>query len=206
MSCQEALSELELISMAKEGDKAAFGELVHQHRRGVVGVVYRLCGDAALAEDAAQEAFVRAWLHLASYEPRSPWRNWLYRIAANVALDHLRRNSRQAAGNVPLDADSDELSGDEDGEPARESACLASPGEQGPAARAEQQELAESVRRAVLALPPASRAVLVLREYEGFSYREIADALDVPLGTVMSRLNYARTVLRHTLSPLMEEG
>jgi RNA polymerase sigma-70 factor (ECF subfamily) len=205
MDRQEGLSEQELIAMARKGDKAAFGELVRLHRRGVFAVVYRLCGDAALAEDAAQEAFVRAWVNLHTYVPRSPWRNWLYRIAANVALDRLRSDNRRLARTVSLDADGDELAADQDGEPTRDSPCLAAASEDGPAAQAERQELAEQVRLTVLALPPASRAVLVLREYEDFSYREIADALDIPLGTVMSRLNYARGVLRQRLAPLMEE-
>ena len=83
--------ELELIARAQQGDRHAFGELVRRHREGVINVVYRMCGDANLAEDAAQEAFIRAWQHLPNYRPRSPFRNWVYRIATNAALDVLRR-------------------------------------------------------------------------------------------------------------------
>ena len=141
-----------------------------------------MCGDANLAEDAAQEAFIRAWQHLPNYKPRSPFRNWVYRIATNAARDVLRRERETV--------DIDEL-------------ALATSSE-GPEATTEREERGERVREAVLALPPASREVLVLREYEGFSYREIADALGIPIGTVMSRLNYARNHLRKSLAPYLE--
>jgi RNA polymerase sigma-70 factor (ECF subfamily) len=141
-----------------------------------------MCGDANLADDAAQETFIRAWQHLPGYRPRSPFRNWLYRIATNVARDALRRERETVSlDSVPL-ANS----------------------EQGPEAAVEGKERGDRVRQAVLSLPPASRAVLVLREYEDLSYREIADTLGIPMGTVMSRLNYARNRLRESLAPYME--
>ena len=177
-----AETELELITRAQQGDRRAFGELVRRHREGVINVVYRTCGDVNLAEDAAQEAFIRAWQHLPNYRPRSPFRNWVYRIATNVALDVLRRERET------VDVDTLSLaSSDED-----------------PEAMVERGERGERVQQAVLALPPASRAVLVLREYEGLSYREIADTLGIPIGTVMSRLNYARNRLRESLAPYLE--
>lgn len=175
-------TELDLITQAQQGDRRAFGELVHRHREGVINVVYRMCGDANLAEDAAQEAFIRAWQHLHSYQPRSPFRNWVYRIATNAALDVLRREKATV--------DIDELP-------------LATPRE-GPEAVVESMEQAERVQQAVLALPEASRLVLVLREYEGLSYQEIADTLGIPIGTVMSRLNYARKRLIESLAPDLE--
>jgi RNA polymerase sigma-70 factor (ECF subfamily) len=175
-------TERTLIAQAQQGDKQAFSELVRRHRQGVISVVYRMCGDMNLAEDVAQDTFIRAWLHLPGYRPRSPFRNWVYRIATNAALDVLRREKETA---------------DVDALP------LAARGE-GPAAVVEQREQAEAVRKAVLALPPASRAALVLREYEGLSYREIADALGVPIGTVMSRLNYARRRVLELLAPYLE--
>ena len=175
-------AERELIAQAQGGDRHAFGELVRRHREGVINVVYRMCGDGNLAEDAAQEAFIRAWQHLPNYRPRAPFRNWVYRIATNVALDVLRRQRET------VDVDLLPLSG-------------TAPG---PEASVERQERATYVRQAVLALPPASRAALVLREYEGLSYREIAETLDIPIGTVMSRLSYARNHLRESLAPYLE--
>lgn len=174
--------ELELIAKAQGGDKQAFGELVHCHREGVVNLVYRMSGDIHLAEDVAQETFIRAWRGLARYRPRSPFRNWLYRIATNAALDALRR------GRESVDIDG---------------LALAASGP-GPEGTVEGREREKQVQQAVLALPSASRAVLVLREYEGLSYRQIAEVLDIPMGTVMSRLSYARNRLKQTLAPYLE--
>lgn len=178
-----------LIARARQGDRAAFGELVRRHQAGVIGVVYRLCGDARLAEEAAQEAFLRAWQHLGSFKPGNSFRAWVYRIASNAALDELRRE-RPA---VELDG----VEGD------AQAALPAAPDD--PSATVEARDRAAQVRRAVMALPVHFRSVLVLREYGGLSYAEIAAALDLPLGTVMSRLNAARGQLRASLASLLEE-
>ncbi|MEZ0396701.1 MAG: sigma-70 family RNA polymerase sigma factor [Anaerolineales bacterium] len=174
-----AETELSLIEQAQQGDRNAFGELVRRHYESVVHVVYRLCGEAQLAEDAAQEAFLRAWINLPSFEPRASLRNWLYRIAVNAALDVLRRKSEETVEDEDMLMVSDQT-------PGPEEALI----------RREQVEL---LQRALQALPEASRSVLVLREYGELSYQEIANVLDIPIGTVMSRLNYARNRLREAL-------
>jgi len=173
--------EFELIAHAQAGDRSAFGELVCLHCDSVVRVVYRLCGDAQIAEDAAQEAFIRAWVNLPNYQPRAPFRSWLFRIAVNVALDALRRKPEEHL------------------ETREESLMMA---EKSPSLEAAyiEKEQADFVQGAVMALPYASRSVLVLREYSGLTYAEIASVLEIPVGTVMSRLNYARNRLRETLS------
>ena len=180
--------ETELVRMAQNGDRNAFGELVRIHAQGVRNVIYRMCGNAQLAEDAAQETFIQAWLHLSSFRPQSSLRNWLYRIGMNAATDMLRKQKRILLDDV-------------------EDLQLKDP-QPGPEGVFSQEEQTALVRKAVLSLPDASRAVLVLREYEGMSYQEIADALDIPVGTVMSRLNYARKVLKakleETLFPQVE--
>ncbi len=149
------------------------------HAQSVMNVIYRMCGDAQIAEDAAQETFIQAWLHLSSYQPQASLRSWLYRIAVNAATDMLRKEKRilpNALEDLPL------------------------PDPQlGPEALFFQEERAALVQKAILSLPEASRAVLVLREYEGMSYHEIASALNIPIGTVMSRLNYARKTLKDKL-------
>ncbi|HEX5809159.1 MAG TPA: sigma-70 family RNA polymerase sigma factor [Anaerolineales bacterium] len=174
-----AVNETELISQAKNGDRNAFSDLVCIHAQGVRNVIYRMYGDAQIAEDAAQETFIQAWLHLASFRPQTSLRNWLYRIAVNAATDMLRREKRI----LPH---------------ALEDLALSDP-QPGPEALYSQAERTALIQKAVLSLPDACRAVLVLREYEGLSYHEIGDALDIPVGTVMSRLNYARKLLKEKL-------
>jgi len=174
-------SESQLITQAQKGDRNAFSELVRVHAQGVLNVVYRMCGDILTAEDAAQETFIRAWQNLPNYRPQMHLRSWLYRIAFNAGMDMLRKNRRIHPDNIdemPLT----------NGEPGLESLVS-------------QQERANLVQKAISSLPDASRAVLVLREYEGLSYQEISSTLDIPVGTVMSRLNYARKLLKSKLEP-----
>jgi len=173
------INETELVIRAQNGERNAFSELVCIHAQGVLNVIYRMCGDVHIAEDAAQETFIQAWLHLPSYRPQTSLRNWLYRIAVNAATDLLRKEKHILA-------------------PAVEDFYLTDPGP-GPEALFSQAEQAALVQKAVLSLPEASRAVLVLREYEELSYHEIADTLDIPVGTVMSRLNYSRKLLKDKL-------
>lgn len=179
MTLPHAENEAALITKAQRGDRHAYGELVRQHHPGVVNVVYRLCGDVELAQDAAQDAFLQAWLHLPSFRPGTSLRNWLYRIAVNAALDVIRRSAKTV-------------------ETAFDDLALPDP-HTGPEAALLQKERARAVQKAILALPEASRSVLVLREYGELSYQEISSALNIPLGTVMSRLNYARAHLKHLL-------
>ncbi len=180
-----AETEFDLVSKAQQGDRSAFGELVRHYHPVVVNVVYRMCGDVQLAEDAAQEAFLRAWLHLASYRPEASLRNWLYRIAVNAALDSLRKD-QHTQGDI-------------------ESLSLADE-HPGPEAELYHRERASRVREAILSLSESNRAVLVLREYGRLSYQEIAATLEVPVGTVMSRLNYARNRLRVLLADLEDDN
>ena len=172
-------NEMELVTRAQNGDRNAFSELVRIHAQGVMNVVYRMCGNMHVAEDAAQETFIQAWLRLSSYRQKSSLRNWLYRIAVNTAIDMLRKEKRILPNAV------------ED--------LYLTDSKAGPEAAFLSGEQTELVQGAISTLPDASRAVLILREYEGLSYKEIANALDIPVGTVMSRLNYARKLLKEKL-------
>ena len=178
----EKISEVEsdLIDQAKAGDRGAYGELVTRYYENVVGLVYRLCGDGQIAQDATQEAFIRAWLKLASYQPRGPFRNWVYRIAVNTALDILRQKPQESF---------------EQGE----GVLIMAEKSPGPEAALIEKEQLNFLQGAVKMLPEGARTVLVLREYGELSYDEIATVLEIPIGTVMSRLNYARTRLRDIL-------
>jgi RNA polymerase sigma-70 factor (ECF subfamily) len=168
-----------LIEQAQHGDRNAFGELVSRYYPGVVRVVYRLCGETGLAEDMAQEAFLRGWMKLPSFHPQTSLRNWLYRIAVNATLDVLRRKTEDTLEEEAVQMVPDQAAG--------------------PEATLIEKERVALLQQAMRALPEAARSVLVLREYGGLSYQEIASVLDVPIGTVMSRLNYARNRLRELL-------
>ena len=174
-----------LIEQAQHGDRNAFGELVSRYYPGVVRVVYRLCGETGLAEDMAQEAFLRGWMALPSFHPQTSLRNWLYRIAVNATLDVLRRKTEDTLEEEAVQMVPDQVAG--------------------PEATLIEKERVALLQHAMRALPEAARSVMVLREYGGLSYQEIASVLDVPIGTVMSRLNYARNRLRELLkSDLLE--
>ena len=173
---KNADAEASLVEEARRGDRNAFGELVCRYYPGVVQVIYRLCNDAGLAEDMAQEAFLRAWVNLASFHPQACLRNWLYRIAVNATLDVLRHRPEERLEDEAAEMIADQAAGPEPALIEKESTLL--------------------VQQALSSLPEAARSVLVLREYGGLSYQEIAGVLDVPVGTVMSRLNYARNRLR----------
>lgn len=174
-----AETEFGLIEQAKNGDRSAYGELARQHYPAVVNVVYRMCGDAGLAEDMAQETFLRAWVNLPSFHPQSSLRNWIFRIAVNAALDVLRRRHAESVDDENLLLLVDQA-------PDPETALI-------------MKEQAALLQQGIRALPEAARSVLVLREYGELSYQEIASILDIPIGTVMSRLNYARNRLRELL-------
>lgn len=178
-------AEKELVLRAQAGDRNAFNDLVVMHAQGVMNVIFRMCGDQHLAEDAAQETFIRAWSHLGSFRVDSPLRNWLYRIALNTATDMLRKDKRIAPGDL-------------------EDFYLTDP-QPGPEGVYLQDERTAAVQAAIASLPEASRVVLVLKEYGELSYREISEALYIPLGTVMSRLNYARKLLKEKLEGQMAE-
>ena len=93
-------NETELVTRAQNGDRNAFSELVRTHSQGVLNVIYRMCGSMQIAEDAAQETFIQAWLRLPSYRLKSSLRNWLYRIAVNSAIDMLRKEKRILPGEI----------------------------------------------------------------------------------------------------------
>jgi RNA polymerase sigma-70 factor, ECF subfamily len=179
--------ETELLQRARQGDQQAFGALVERYQRRVVGVAQAVVHNQDDAIELAQETFVRAYENLAKFESRSSFSTWLYRIAANLAIDFRRREGRHLV-----------LRG-EDAE--NEFQRLPSP--RGDSFQETARgELNRRINGALGELTPEHRAVILLREVEGLSYDEISDVLDVPRGTVMSRLHYARGRLRTILKDL----
>jgi RNA polymerase sigma-70 factor (ECF subfamily) len=182
--------EAELIERAKAGDGKAFGVLVERYQRRVVGVAMAVVHDQEDALELAQETFVRAYENLGKFESRSTFSTWLYRIAANIAIDFRRRERRHPT-----------LRGEE-----AENEIQRLPSKIGDAFKqAQRSEMAQRIAGALGQLTPEHRAAILLREVEGLSYDEISDVLQCPRGTVMSRLHYARNHLRQILKDLAED-
>ncbi len=181
------MDEATLITAAQHGKVDAFNELVLAYQCQVYHLAYRIMGDPASAADATQEAFISAYQSLARFRGGS-FKSYMMRIVANRCYDELRRRKRRPAtsfedfGNV-----------DEDANPALIN------GREGPEEYAERQEMARLLQAGIETLPPDQRITLALSDVQGLSYQEIAEATDVPLGTVRSRLARARGKLRDYL-------
>ncbi len=186
------LDSAQLVARAQSGDRGAFDRLVDETYTMVHATAYRLTGDADLAADATQDAYVRAYTSLSSFRGSSSFGTWLYRIVVNVSLDALRRRSRAPE---PLTALSE-------GDTRWELDIVDSSPAPGDAV--ERRERRRLVFRALQQLSEDHRSVLVLFDLNRFSYNEIAEILGVPLGTVKSRLNRARLALRDAMQPHAE--
>ncbi|MGZ6174928.1 MAG: RNA polymerase sigma factor [Candidatus Binataceae bacterium] len=182
--------EAELIERAKKGDTRAFGILVERYQRRVVGVAMAVVHNQEDALELAQETFVRAFQNVGKFESRSSFSTWLYRIAANIAIDFRRSERRHPT-----------MRGEE-----AETEIQRLPSKMGDSFKeAQRSEMAQRIRNALGQLTPEHRAAILLREVEGLSYDEISDVLQCPRGTVMSRLHYARNHLREILKDLAED-
>lgn len=176
----------ELIARFVRGDRAALEELFRRYREAAYRVAYRLLGNEADALDAVQEAFIKALTHLRGFERRSSFKTWLLRIVSNAALDLGRQRSRREA----LGAEAARRPGHEAG-----SAHGFDPVE-----RVEQEDLRQALDAALRELPEAQRRTFVLHVDAGLSYREVAEVMQISIGTVMSRLFYARQKLKGLLA------
>ncbi len=181
-------SDRELVEAAKAGDASAFDRLVDGHYRSVYNTAYRMLGTPSAASDATQSVFLRVYEALDTFRGEAAFSTWLYRITLNICLDELRRRKNQ-----PFSLTEE----DEDGEFAGERDLPDESDE--PAITAEQRELQRLVHAALGRLPEDFRTVIVLYDLRGLAYQEIAEVLDVPLGTVKSRLNRARRALRNEM-------
>jgi RNA polymerase sigma-70 factor (ECF subfamily) len=195
-------SDEDLLLQFCKGQKDAFGELLRRYERELYGYLRRYLGDATLAEDVFQNTFLQLYVKSGQYEPGRPVRPWLYTIATNQAIDALRRNGRHQA--VSLDQGREELP---DGDIHSLMETLESR-EVGPFETANQEECRERIRASVERLPDFLRQVLVLAYYQGLKYREIADILGIPVGTVKSRLHAALNKLHEiwAASPSLYEA
>jgi RNA polymerase sigma-70 factor (ECF subfamily) len=167
------------IEQALRGDREAFGQLVRAYERPVYNLTYRMLGDPAEAEDAAQETFLRAYTKLATYQPSRKFVNWLLSIASHHCIDRLRRRNR--APQLSLDGPLPPL-------------WLASDAPQ-PEQVVNKKQMREEVRQVLDTLPPDYRAAIVLRYWYNLSYVEIADVMDSTESAIKSRLHRARRMM-----------
>jgi RNA polymerase sigma-70 factor (ECF subfamily) len=187
-------SDEELLSQFCLGKTEAFGVLIRRYERELYGYLQRYLGDKDLAEDVFQNTFLQLYTKSGKYESGRPVRPWLYTIATHQAIDALRRNGRHQA--VSLDAAREELP---EGE-TRALIDLVEGRNPGPLDQAQGDERRDRVRASVEKLPEFLRQVILLAYYQGLKYREIAEILDIPVGTVKSRLHAALVRLQEEWS------
>ncbi|HEY7675578.1 MAG TPA: sigma-70 family RNA polymerase sigma factor [Candidatus Methylomirabilis sp.] len=186
---EERDDERALVERAKDGDEAAFASLVHRHNERAFAVAYRLVRHREDALDIAQEAFVRAYQALAGFKGEARFSTWLHRIVVNQALDHLRRRSQHGAAEY------------RDARALEEVAHQVVAPTPNPHQAMEATEMRRLIQEGMAGLPAEQRTALILREIEGLSYKEIARAMRCSIGTVMSRLHYARRKMQAVLRP-----
>jgi len=176
-------SDEQIVERALAGDVDAFGEIVRRWERRIFALAFGILGREEDARDAAQETFIAAFRNLSGFRGDAKVSSWLHRIAVNQCITRQRRARTRAENSLETET---EMGGEK----------FAAPAHASPARQAEGRERSEAVRRAVTALPPELREVIVMKEFEDLTFQEIADTLDVPLSTVKSRLYTALKQLR----------
>jgi RNA polymerase sigma-70 factor (ECF subfamily) len=188
----EELLDEELVTRAQNGESRAFDLLVRRHQYKVIQLVSRLVGDGD-APDVAQDAFIKAYRALPNFRGQSAFYTWLYRIAINTAKNHLVSRSRRPAMQ-DIDVQDAELYGH-----TEQMSDINTP-----EAQALTDEIKHAVASSIRALPQDLRQAITLREIDGLSYEEIAEAMDCPIGTVRSRIFRARAAIDQVLAPLID--
>jgi RNA polymerase sigma-70 factor (ECF subfamily) len=193
---QVDVSELDLVKQCQTGNTEAFDQLVTRYRTRVFAMIYNMVHNEQDAWDLAQDSFVKAWKSIRRFRGRSSFYTWIYRIVMNVTIDWLRKKQVKGAGAEFNDAiQLKEI------EPASRTLPKADPL---PHERMEQSEIRTRIDNAIAQLSPEHRAVILMKEIEEMQYHEIAEALGCSIGTVMSRLFYARKKLQNLLRDVYE--
>jgi RNA polymerase sigma-70 factor (ECF subfamily) len=190
----EQLDE-ELVLRVQRGDKSAYDFLVIKYQHRIIQLVNRYIKDPSEAQDVAQEAFIKAYRALADFRGEAAFFTWLYRIAINTAKNYLLSRSRRSA-NYQVDI--------QDAEALENTPQLQ--GLETPERELLNQEIIDAINASIEELPEDMRTAIVLREFEGMSYEERAEAMDCPVGTVRSRIFRAREAIDNKLNPLLEHG
>ena len=188
-----SLSDEDLMDRVARDDERAFTELVRRFQGRVINLVGRILNDRECADDLTQEVFVRVYVHRRNYRHGSRFSTWLFTIAANLAKNEIRRRVRKRNW-FSLDALQEML---------KDSAIQLADPTEGRESALEREQLQAAVGRAIAVVPEKYRLALVLRDIEGLPYEEIAQVLGIPGGTVRSRINRARGMLKRKLQPLM---
>lgn len=183
------MTEQELVTRAKQGDQDAFAQLVEANQNKIYSLAYRMAGNPEDAADLAQEAFLRAWRTMPSFQGDSSFSTWLYRLTSNLCIDFLRKEKRRKTAATVTSLDDEESAAPTDVPDHRFN----------PEEELERKELRTAVGQALLKLSDEHRQILILRELDGLSYTEIADRLELGEGTVKSRIARARLALRNIL-------
>jgi RNA polymerase sigma-70 factor (ECF subfamily) len=190
-------TDQEVVEQARDGLEAAYRELVRRYQRPVFSLIYRMVRDRELSEDLAQETFVKVLNAIDRYRPEFKFSSWVFKIANNAAIDHLRKK----------ELDTLSLEGGPDATTAeRVEATALQIGDSGesPLDELEARELGSAIERAIGKLRPEYQTCIILRHVEGRPYDEIAEILELPLGTVKTYIHRARAELRELLEPLRE--
>lgn len=192
-----AKSDQDIVALARAGEEAGYRELIRRYERPLFSLLYRMVRDRELAEDLAQETFVKALNAIESYRPEFKFSSWIFKIANNAAIDHLRRRE--------LDTLSLEGSPHAETPEAIEATALQiGDRQESPLDAVEARELGGQIEAAIARLRPEYRACILLRHVEGRAYEEIAEILNLPLGTVKTYIHRARNELRQALAHLRE--
>ena len=189
------VDDRQLARLAVEGRELAYRELLSRYQGPVFSLIYRMVRDRDVAEDLAQETFIRAFNALDRYNPSYKFSNWIFKIANNHTIDHIRKRKLDT---VSMHGSPHATSEEEE---ARTSLALES-GIESPQDYVEARELGERIEAAIGELRPEYRTVVLLRHVEGYSYEEIAEITDYPLGTVKTYLHRARVELKERLADL----
>ena len=196
IAAQDDAPELDLVRQAQAGDTEAFDRLVSRSRTRIFGMIYNMVHNEQDAWDLAQDSFLKAWKSIARFRGQSSFYTWMYRIVMNVTIDWLRKKQVKGAG-----AEFDDAIQLKEIDPASRTVPHAGPlpheGMQG-------REIRDRIDAAIAQLSPEHRAVILMKEIEDMQYREIAESLGCSIGTVMSRLFYARKKLQNLLRDVYE--
>ena len=190
--------DAKLVAAARAGDQRAFRELFDLYHRRALALAQGVVKDPEEARDVVQEAFVRVHKHLDAFEGSASFYTWLYRIVMNLSIDHARRSKKSR--QVDYDDQAHGQAGVLDGEMGTAARVEA----QNPRRALLRRELVDKIEAALADLPEYHRAVIVLREVDGLSYEELSQVLDVPKGTIMSRLFHARRKMQESLEGYLD--